>query len=36
MRCSTYGEEEKCVQGLKENFLGVDGRIILKWTFKEK
>jgi len=42
--CSTYGGEERCVQGfgwgnLKERDHlgdpGVDGRIILRWIFRQ-
>ena len=37
--CSTYGGEERCMQGFggetgKED-PGVDGRIILRWIFRE-
>ena len=41
--CSTYGEEERCIQGwwgnLRErdhlDYPGIDGRIILRWIFKK-
>jgi len=40
--CSTYGVEERCIQGFGGNLrerghlgdLGVHGRVILKWFFK--
>jgi hypothetical protein len=41
--CSTYGEEERCIQGLVGKpegnntweDLDVDGRIILRWIFRK-
>jgi len=41
--CSTYGGEERCIQGFggetsEKNYLedpGVEGKIILRWIFRK-